>query len=287
MPASVAYLILAHDAPAHLGRLARRLASPHARLFVHVDAKAEVAPFDSALAGVPGAERLGARVRCEWGGFSLVRATLALLAAARASGPFARYALLSGADYVLRPAAEIEATLLGSTDEFVALERRLTDPAHARRFGWVRRFHVHDTPLYPALVKAGYLLPRRRYPAGLVPWQGSQWWALTAGAAHHVLDFLDARPDVLGFHRWTHAPDEVLIQSVLAASPYADRTLSLAPGPPVVFGAHYVDWRVPGRSPRVLTLDDLPALRASAALFGRKVRPGASAALLDALDAGA
>ncbi|MBE2186430.1 MAG: hypothetical protein IAE99_06635 [Rhodothermales bacterium] len=273
-------------------RLVQRLASPRASFEVHVDARVDATPFDAALDGVARAHRLpdADRVAGDWGAFGLLDATLRLLRAARERGPFDRYVLLSGADYPVRSVETIEQTLLGTDAEFLALERDLTAPEHRKRAGWIRRWHV------PALNRValarrlrlasrlGYALPRRRFPDGLRPWHGSQWWALTDAAAAQVLDFVDARPDALTFFRHAHHPEELFFQSVLAASPLAERCTSLAPGDPFVFGVHYVDWRTLTPSPPVLTLDDLPRIRATDALFARKMQAGVSDALLDALD---
>lgn len=279
----IAYLVLAHDQPALLGRLVRRIVSPNARVFVHVDAKADGAAFDAVLAEVPGCTRLGTRVDVEWGGFSTVRATLALLTAARAAGPFQRYVLLSGVDYPLTPTPAREAALLESDAEFIALQHPLDDPAHARRRRWVTQVHLHDTPLWPALARLKWVLPRRRYPHGLSPVHGSQWWALTGSAAHHVLDFCAAHPDFLRAHRWMHHPCDVLFHTLIANGPFAARAGNVSPAPHV-YGVHYVDWTILGPRPPVLTEAYLPTLRSCGALFARKMHPVASATLLDALD---
>ena len=293
-PAVIAYLLLAHHQPGHLARLVRRLASPRAAFFVHVDARANSDAFDDALASTgANATRLpdADRVQGDWGAFGLLDATLRLLRAAHAAGPFQRYVLLSGADYPVRATDDIEEVLLGSDAEFLALERDLSRPEHRRRAGWVRRWHVaalHGLPMGRRLhlpSRVGYVLPRRRMPLGLAPWHGSQWWALTAAAAQHVLDVADRHPGLVAFHRHVHHPEEIFFQTVLAASPFAARCTSLAPGDPFVFGAHYVDWRTLAPSPPVLTLDDLPRLRATDALFARKMQTGVSDRLLDALDA--
>ena len=43
----IAYLILAHDRPAHLERLVQRLTAPGVAFFVHIDAKADQDAFAS------------------------------------------------------------------------------------------------------------------------------------------------------------------------------------------------------------------------------------------------
>ena len=279
----IAYLILAHDQPALLGRLARRIASTHAHVFVHVDAKADLAAFDDVLRDVPGCTRLQERFDVEWGGFSTVRATLALMKAARAAGAFRRYVLMSGVDYPVTSTEAREAILLDSDAEYIALERRLDAPEHKKRRRWVTQVHLHDTLFWPSLSRLKWLLPRRRYPHGLSPVHGSQWWALTDRAVGYVLDYVATHPDFLRAHRWMHHPCDILFHTLVAHSPFADLAANISTAPNV-FGVHYVDWTILGPRPPVLTDAYLPTLLASGALFARKVQAGVSDTLLDALD---
>ena len=74
-------------------------------------------------------------------------------------------------------------------------------------------------------------------------------------------------------HDSRRIPDEGLVPSVL----WWERAPS--GGGPV----SYADWSGP-EPPRVLGVEDLPAIRDSGAAFCRKVEPGRSDPLLDALD---
>ena len=103
---SIGYLILANECPRHFARLTRALrALKGARLFVHIDKKADAAPFKAAVAD-PRVRFLEDRVRVRWGDFSVVEATLALMTAAAGSG-LDRLCLLSGVDYPVRSAEYI------------------------------------------------------------------------------------------------------------------------------------------------------------------------------------
>jgi hypothetical protein len=53
----------------------------------------------------------------------------------------------------------------------------------------------------------------------------------------------------------------------------------------VTENVHYVDWTQGGTSPKILTVDDLPALRATPKLYARKFDADVDAAVLDAIDA--
>ena len=141
-----------------------------------------------------------------------------------------------------------------------------------------------------AAMRALSLVPRKPLP-GLPLYHGCGWWCLTRDAASWILDYFAQHPQVLSWLRHANCPDEIFIQTLLKASPYAssiaqDMTLPRPDQPgATLHGCHFIDWSdTRSSSPKLLDLDDLPALRASTALFARKIDPHRSEGLLDALD---
>lgn len=289
---AVAFLVLAHDQPDHLARLIAALAGGPTRFFVHVDAKIDVEPFRARLGGRSDVTFLPNRIAVHWGGFSLVRATLALLDAAsgKAVDRFARYCLLSGADYPIKPRAEVMAGLEDARVEWLHVGRTLGTEDPQRTY--VERWHWNDWPLLnPRELPAGVLarrarrmlrplverladvLPARRFPDGLVPHKGSQWWALTDACVRWMRDWLGAHPEYVRFHEHVHCADEIFFQSLVTASPFAARIA----GP-----SHRVEWDA--ARPRVLGDGDFDALRAAPELFARKFSEVSSRPLLARLD---
>src|SRR5882762_2525786 len=104
----IAYLILGHNTPNHLGRLVRALDSPNAKIFIHIDRKSDISPFREKLTQNSVAF-LEDRVNVHWGDFSDVEATIRLMKEALNCSPESDYlALLSGSDYPLRSQQYIE-----------------------------------------------------------------------------------------------------------------------------------------------------------------------------------
>ncbi len=309
---SVAYLILAHGEPGHLSRLIAALDVPGVDFYVHVDGKTDIAPF-APLFGRPRVTLLREREKIFWGGFSLVRATLLLLRAAAGHG-YARYSLLSGCDFPIRSATTVRDTLLGSSAEFLRVERRLDErPRNGHAF-YVERYHLNDWELFNPRVARRYrarrgpvwlsnparpaapvsargavaatssLVPRRSYVNGMTPYQGSQWWSLSAGCIDYVFDFLSRTPEYLRFHRFVGIPDEIFFHSIVKASPFAEKIthdFEVAPLDHNESGAHYIDWRTKGVPlPKTLDESDLPSLLRSQALFARKFDSARSSRLL-------
>lgn len=310
---AVAYLVLAHERPEQVALLARRICalSPAARVLVHWDAGAS-APFPSGL--LPDrAEMLPDRVRAGWGRWSLVEATLRLLAAAR-NGYAPRWSVLvSGADWPARPLADWERALdlMGAdalvesapfpappedggtpvtlhTDWglryesrwwFAAAPRRQpvrrTLDALARR---VERVEGHRASAPAALLFSGrgYAVAwrRARLPRhGWTLWKGSQWLTLGPAAVDAVLA---APADLQDHFRRTLIPDEAFVQTVVHNTP----------GMRVRYGTtSYAPWHAASREPSLVLRDeDLGDVAASGAAFARKIGAGRWATVTDTLD---
>lgn len=299
MSVGIAYLILASDQPAQLARLVRALSGPAAHFFIHVDRRADASAFVRLVPPSPHVQYAPGphRVRVYWGGYSMVRATLALMRLATTGGiPFHRYCLLSNADYPIKSRAEIEERL-SSPLEFIRIQSRFGTPeaaAHARN---ISRFHFADNPiLNPKVGRHGRAirfvdrwigrLPRRAYE-GIPLYHGSQWWALTDGCVRYILRFASDNPGFRRFMARTLVPDEIFFHSIIKASPFAPRIVhdfERSPhGAPNDHACHYIDWSRPG-GPKVLDEGDLAFLRASAMLFARKFVEPHSSALLRRLE---
>jgi len=296
---NVAFLILAHDDIAMLGRLCARLAPNDT--YVHMDGRAQVAAGEFANFG-PNVRFSDARTAAHWADFSLVEAALTLLELALRSGHYSHFVLLSGHCYPIKPVDDFLGFLGKHPDKtFAQLVPISRDSFLYGRLGryWRTR------PLLPgaanskrrALVRLDRLLVQsfnwlsRAYPRNFeqeihpwVPFYGSQWWALTRSAAEKVAECA-ASPLALRSFRSTFAPDETCVQTILGnvldlgaiVGPNQDR------GPASVLDAplHLVadtDGRWLADTP-----DQRLAIQRSDKFFVRKVT-SAQTALLDWID---
>ncbi len=257
---NIAYLIQAHTAPAQLRRLVDLLSHPNAGIFIHVDAKADIAPFDGLRAlGVrfcTGADR----VAVHWGDYSQLEASFSLMRAALAAPQrYDRLVLLSGMDLPLQSADALHSFFEANPDrEFINLvpipsveanksEERLT----ARWFpptltGKVQR----------RLLRYGLLPAQRDYRpafADLRPFGGSQWWALTRACCETVLSEVAARPSLVKYVRGISCADETLIQTLVGNSRFASQ---------VARALTFTRWRPGASSPDVLGPKDVDELMA-------------------------
>lgn len=228
----IAYLLLAHDQPTHLRDLIARLSTPDSRFYVHIDRKSRLDDF--VLPPDHRIKLLADRVRVFWGDYSQVEAILRLMRAALADPGFTpqRLVLLSGADYPVRTNAYIHDYFRDhAEDEFINLVQMPSIDKN-KPLSLLTTYQAGNTSsrllnrLLQAVQRIG-LLPRQRdyvpVLGGLQPYGGATWWALTRGAARHVIDFLDTHPEFADFFRHAVCPDESCFHTILGNSIYAEQ----------------------------------------------------------------
>ena len=281
-----AYVVLAHKNPRQIRRLATRL-SP-APVFLHVDSGVKAEPlqgFETAVADLP-AVSFVARRRSAWASWGIVAAALEGMRAASAQGGWTHLALLSGQDYPLVPAAEIDRFVDEHPDtSFMArweMPTRLWGPD-----GGMRRLRYRHKPL---LGRRAFLPVPRRLPEDVEFFGGSLYWVLTRRAVQDTLAFVDARPEVVRFYRRTWIPDEMFIPTAVMNSPSRAGVVSES--------LTYIRWASPeSPHPDVLGPADIPELLEAARgpsevggyarrkLLARKFEAERDAEVLDLIDA--
>jgi hypothetical protein len=293
----IAYLILAHHQPQHLGALIDQLDDRNARFFVHLDRKSDIKPFRNVVKSER-AVFLDRRLPIAWGEWNLVQATLDLLNRAYRETPSAHYQLLSGDCYPIKSKEEIAAKLASGNFNYITIneqmrpgsrfyDRLIYRRSDRRLIKFLRRRRSLarlKIPTYTGqLIKGvrGKLdeLTDRTLPAGTIPHKGWQWWCLTHDCARYVLDYVNANPRFVRFFRSALIPDESFFHTIIANSEFA-HTLSPTCPQGAISGNHYVRWQeVKGRcKPRVLEESDFAELAASQACFARKFSETKSAA---------
>jgi hypothetical protein len=278
--ARLAFLLLAHEPFEQLHQLIDCLVECGEHLVIHYDARGKATEFqklERAFGHNPKVS-FAKRVKCGWGDFSLVQATLNCIEALVGARPEFDYAyLLSGSDMPLRPISELKrllGTQPGQRQEFIE-----SVPISERR--WVRgglnreRFeyrHFFNERRYPQLFTASWTLQRdiglvKRVPRGLEIHLGSQWWCLTSQTLFRLREFLRDRPEVLRFFKTVWIPDESFFQTVVravaASSSITGKTLT-----------HYVfsDYGKP-----IVYFDEHQSdLVRTGLYFGRKISPTAT-----------
>ncbi len=263
----IAYLIMVHQQPAQLTRLVRALSDESCRLFIHVDADADIRPFEAALQGLDRVTLLRGRTRVSvrWGHVSCIEATLRLMTvASHDPADFDRYVLLSGADYPIKSGEQIRSTLAHPTAEYIRIWNELTPEARDYRYVSKRHFmrYSFSNPRSPHFRRLDQVLARkitqrflRSFPdrrpvvGDITLFQGSQWWALTKACVRYILEYHQRRPEYLRFFNLVAGGDEIFFHSLVQNSRFASNvvpSLSYGHSPAVPQGLHFIDWS--GRS---------------------------------------
>jgi hypothetical protein len=224
--ARIAFLLLCHKDPEGVLQQVADLTAAGDLVAIHHDGCAPRADYDrltGALAGNSAVTFTRRRVRCGWGEWSLVEASLEALKAARAAFPEATHFYLISGD--CRPI---------KTAEYIhhLLDRDSADLIETVDFhtsGWIKTGfrderliyrHIFNERRQKRLYYASIEVQRRlgltrRLPEDLRMRIGSQWWCLRRSTVDAVLDFCDRRPDLLRFFRRTWIPDETFFQTIV------------------------------------------------------------------------
>ena len=291
---TVAYLVLAHAADEQLQLLTGALlADCRSRVYLHLDAKVFDLDWIEHQTD-PRFALLTDRRVLNWGGYSIVEATMRLLRSALSETTNQRFVLLSGTCFPLDPITGINDRILGLTAPLIALWGRI-DPALRHGIGLgryvVTKFHPHDNPflspatsrmherLWNACKWIDDRLPYERKIDLRELWIGSQFFIIDREHGAACIDPPEALVHAL---RYALAPDEIFFTTIIQGRLRAEGAdiATTAQSDPCQ-GGHFILKREPARRGfwqrlfkrvdlRKLAISDVDDARASGAFFARK-----------------
>jgi hypothetical protein len=283
---SVAFLILAHQGPAQIARLASRLSSTRTSVHLHIDRRTSIEVYRDIKAAIPEGPRLQfvPRIATPWASWGLVDATLAgLRNILKFQAPADHIVIMSGQCYPLRSPdriADFFSTYPGRS--FICswvMPSNLYGPD-----GGMNRLRYWHMPIF----RRRFRVPiPRQFPPEIRPHGGCQFSVLAREHAHNLLEFTTARPDIVQFFRHVWIPDEHYISTVLQ---------NLCHNDIINENLWHVEWTHGAKHPGTLAMDDFPQLataainssasggRARAKLFARKFDLAAQPKLFDLID---
>ncbi|MEM9552559.1 MAG: beta-1,6-N-acetylglucosaminyltransferase, partial [Pseudomonadota bacterium] len=224
--AKIAFVLLCHKDPTAIIHQARRLTRAGDCMAIHFDASARKADYEkitSALAENPRVTFAKRRVRCGWGEWSLVRATLNAVEAAVDAFPDAtHFYMLSGDCMAIKPAEYVHAYLDREDADFIEsfdffdsdwIKTGIKEERLIYRHWFNER--AHKDLFYASMRWQKKLGLARPIPDDLRIMIGSQWWCLRRRTIEAILDFTAKRRDVMRFFRTTWIPDETFFQTLV------------------------------------------------------------------------
>ncbi|MBK1635493.1 DUF5928 domain-containing protein [Rhodovulum adriaticum] len=222
----IAYILLCHKDPDAIIRQAERLTATGDFMSIHFDARAPREDYEkirAALDGNPAITFARKRIKCGWGEWSLVQATLHAVEAAVEDFPRATHFYMLSGDCMPIKTAEFAHDFLDATDadyieSFDFFESDwIKTGLKGERLIYRHFFNERNSKwlFYTSYEWQKRLGLTRAIPEDLQIMIGSQWWCLRRRTIEQVLDFCRARPDVMRFFRTTWIPDETFFQTLV------------------------------------------------------------------------
>ncbi|MEO1024472.1 MAG: DUF5928 domain-containing protein [Pseudomonadota bacterium] len=276
--AQIAYLLLCHkDVPSIIAQASQLTAAGDA-VTIHFDARASSAEFDKLRAGLAGNPLVAfstKRVKCGWGEWSLVDATLHAMRTALEAFPRATHFYMVSGDCMPIKTAEYVHDFIERGDvDYIECNDFFESDWIKTGFKEERLIYRHyfnertqAKSFYAAFNLQKRLGLRRSVPKGIRVMIGSQWWCLRRHTVEAILELIAERPDIARFFRTTWIPDETFFQTLVAhvvpENEIENRTLTFL---------MFTDYGMP------LTFynDHYDLLLAQDYLFARKISPEAT-----------
>jgi len=224
--AKIAYILLCHKDPEAIIKQAQRLTATGDYISIHFDASANPKSFEqikSALAENDNVTYAHKRIRCGWGEWSLVEATLYAVESTVEAFPRAtHFYMLSGDCMPIKSAEYIHSFLDDNDADFIEsfdyFESDWIKTGMKEERLIYRHFFNERTQQW--LFNTSFRLQQRfgltrKIPHDIKVQIDSQWWCLRRRTVEWVLDFTRQRKDVMRFFRTTWIPDETFFQTIV------------------------------------------------------------------------
>jgi len=224
--AKIAFILLCHKDPDAIIRQAGQLTTAGDCVAIHFDARANPADFrkiQTALLDNPNVTFAKKRIKCGWGAWSLVQATLNAVEAAVDAFPRAtHFYMVSGDCMPIKSASYVHDYLDGDDVDYI--ESFDFFESNWIKTGWKKErliyrhfFNERTQPkrFYATFKAQEKLGLTRDIPSDLQIMIGSQWWCLRRRTIEWILEFVRKRKDVMRFFRTTWIPDETFFQTLV------------------------------------------------------------------------
>ncbi|WPV64036.1 beta-1,6-N-acetylglucosaminyltransferase [Chitinophaga sp. LS1] len=263
------YLILAHSNLQQVDLMINTLMMPNTYFHIHIDKKVSLKEIQShSFYTNKNVILLKRRKSLNWGGFSLVEATLNLMESgikkSRSGGYFV---LLSGKDFPIQSNHKIHSFLADNYgSEFIKC-----DPLPFKNWnnGGLERIQYYWLgDILPTEISRNFYqfqieknLPRPFFE-DFHPFGGSQWWCLTSDCILYILKFIRFNPILLDFFKFSFIPDELFFQTVIMNSPFCEKVVN--------DNLKYIIFNKHQSHPKIFRAEDFESLIESNKLWARK-----------------
>ncbi|MEZ5676906.1 Core-2/I-Branching enzyme [Thalassovita litoralis] len=224
--ATIAFILLCHKDPDAIIQQAQRLTAAGDYMSIHFDGNASSADYEKIRAALKDNSAVTfahRRIKCGWGEWSLVQATLNAVESAVQAFPRATHFMMVSGDCMAIKSAEYAHEFLDaeSCDYIESFDFFESDwiKTGMKEDRLVYRHYLnernHKRLFYGMLQAQRKLGLKRAIPEDLQIMIGSQWWCLRRRTIEWILDFTRQRRDVMRFFRRTWIPDETFFQTLV------------------------------------------------------------------------
>jgi len=245
---AITYIILAHDAPEQLEALVRRLNHANIFFYIHIDLNVEIYDFKKNLR-MPNVFFIEDRLRCAWGDFSIVEATLNCIRKIIGDNREGHTVLLSGQDYPINNNYSIINFFNNnkSTNFISCAPIKKVWPnryiyriqSHKINFSFEKNDFIYLPTIFTLRPKgiirnlkkliikswkdkkishlkyATYIFLYKKNPGKIDFYGGHQWWALPNETLSKIITYIDNNESFYNFFKGALIPDELFFQTAI------------------------------------------------------------------------
>ncbi|MCZ4351804.1 DUF5928 domain-containing protein [Roseovarius aestuarii] len=224
--AKIAFILLCHKDPDAIIGQAKMLTAAGDYIAIHFDGRSNPAHYKqirAELDGNPNVTFARKRLKCGWGEWSLVHATLLAVEAAAQAFPRATHFYMLSGDCAAIKSARYAHDFLDAEDvdyiesfdyfdsDWIKTGMKEERLIYRHFFNERKNKRLFDTSFY---LQQKFKLSRD-VPHDIQVQIGSQWWCLRRRTIEWILEFTRKRRDVMRFFRTTWIPDETFFQTVV------------------------------------------------------------------------
>ena len=224
--AKIAFILLCHKDPDAIIKQAQRLTAAGDYMSIHFDARANPEHYKRIRKALNNNDHVTfakKRIKCGWGEWSLVQASLYAVEAAVQAFPKATHFYMLSGDCMAIKSAEYAHEFLDNRDvdyiesfDFFESDWIKTGIKEERLI--YRHFfneRTHKWRFYASMNFQRRFGLKRDIPHDIQVQIGSQWWCLRRRTVEWILKFCRERKDVMKFFRTTWIPDETFFQTLV------------------------------------------------------------------------
>jgi hypothetical protein len=225
---TIAFLLLAHDQPSRLQLLIEKIISEDKKceIIIHYDRNSQLSDFKYIKSIYESNDRIHFlqekdRIKCEWGKFSIVQATLNMISFGIKSLPHCNYYyLLSGACFPIKPLCDLRSFLAKNSGVGFMESNDSKWIKNGIREDRYLYHHFFNFRKHPWVFRRLYWLQRRLLLRRRLPYQdvhvyfGSQWWCLPSDFLRRLTQH-PRKKKIDKFFKYTWIPDECYFQTMI------------------------------------------------------------------------